>query len=421
MKKIIWYFHHYASQPSLTGLTRPYNFGQVLKDKGYHIIVFAASYLHFSNENLIKDKKPFIVLEDNGVTFVYIKTPDYLGNGISRVKNMLVYYKNIFEVTKRFAKENGEPDIIIGSSPHPLAMVAGIKIAKIRNIPCICEVRDLWPEEIFLIGKSSEKSIIGRLMIAGENWIYKKADAIIFTKEGHTDYLKERGWDSEHGGNININKCWYINNGVNLNDYEKSLEQFILDDPDLHKQIFNIVYTGAIRTSNNVGNILDCAVLLKEHSDIQFLIYGGGDELDAIKKRVQNEKLTNVKIKGYVNRRFIPYILNHASVNILNYSNNLVNWSRGDSSNKLFEYLASGKPIISNVKMGYCLIERYKCGLTIDENTPKALADAILNIKNMNKNEYDQMSNNALIGVKEFDFNVLSNKLIQLINSLEKI
>ena len=57
---------------------------------------------------------------------------------------------------KKILKQD-KPDIIIASSVHPLTMVAGIKIARKLKIPCICEIRDLWPEAIFSFGKLKEK------------------------------------------------------------------------------------------------------------------------------------------------------------------------------------------------------------------------------------------------------------------------
>ncbi len=71
-------------------------------------------------------------------------------------------------------------------------MVAGIKIAKKLGVPCICEIRDLWPEAIFSFNKAKEKSILGKLLIKGEHWIYKKANALIFTKEGIQTILRKK-------------------------------------------------------------------------------------------------------------------------------------------------------------------------------------------------------------------------------------
>lgn len=59
--KTIWVFHHYATPPTMNGFTRPYNFAINMKDENYKTIIFAASYLHFSDVNLIQDRTPYIV------------------------------------------------------------------------------------------------------------------------------------------------------------------------------------------------------------------------------------------------------------------------------------------------------------------------------------------------------------------------
>ncbi len=418
--KNIWYFHHYATLPKLNGHIRPFNFGKLLKGHGISMVVFAASYLHFSDVNLISDGSKYLFNSDYDIPFVFINTPSSKDGTVARVKNMLSFYLGLFDVAEKYAKDNGKPDIIIASSPHPLTMIAGIKIAKKFKVPCVCEVRDLWPEAIFAFGKIKENSLAGKLLISGEHWIYKNADAMIFTKEGDTDYIKERQWDKNNGGDIDLRKCHYINNGVDFDDFIKFAKTNIYNDLDLISGKFNVVYAGAIRPVNNVGNILDAAVLLKDHTDMQFLIFGDGNQLNLLKKRVIDEKLTNVKIKGYIDKQYIPYILSKSSVNILNYSQTKYNWTRGNSSNKLFEYMASGKPIISTVKMGYCLLEKYKCGLSLEDSTPEALADAILRVYYMPQKHYDEMCSNARKGAADFDYRVLTDKLVQVIRTLDK-
>lgn len=250
--------------------------------------------------------------------------------------------------------------------------------------------------------------------------MYVHADAIVFTKEGDVDHIKEMGWDTEHGGKIDLKKCYYVNNGVKLDDYYRSIKEDILSDPDLEDDSFKVVYTGTLRPVNNVDNLLDTAKLLQEHRDIRFLIFGSGNQLERLQKRALDEHLDNVKLKGYVGKKYIPYILSRSSVNILNYSQSHYNWSRGNSSNKLFEYMASGKPIISTVKMGYCILDQYQCGLSLEECTPRALADMILKIHDMPEETYAQMSANAREGAKDFDFSVLTERLYQVIKSVEK-
>ena len=415
-----WIFNHYATTPLTGPLLRHYYFAEYLKERNIETTVFAANELHQTGGCVDTHGKPYLRTEEEGVPFVFVKTSKYEGNGISRVKNMVSFFLGLLKISKGYAKQYGKPDVIMGSSAHPLTSIAGILVARRFRVPAIVEVRDLWPEAIFSFGKVKMNSLVGRLLSAGEKWMYVHADAIVFTKEGDVDHIKEMGWDKDHGGKIDLAKCHYINNGVNLKDYYASIEKDILKDPDLEDDSFKVVYTGTVRPVNNVGNLLDTAKLLKDKKDIKFLIFGGGSELEKLEKRVEDEHIDNVIFKGFVEKKYIPYILSRSSVNVLNYSQANYNWSRGNSSNKLFEYMASGKPIISTVKMGYCILDKYQCGLSLDECTAKALAEQILKIHDMPEEAYAQMAENAKNGAKDFDFPVLTRKLYQVIKSVEK-
>jgi glycosyltransferase involved in cell wall biosynthesis len=395
---------------------RHYWFAQNLINEGYDTTIFCANTYHNKSDFIDTGGKKYVIDILNNIPFVFVKTSIALGNGLDRVKNMGLFYWRLFSVAKEYIAENGKPDVIVASSVHPLTMVAGIQIAKKMKIPCICEVRDLWPETIFMGGRLSEKSLFGRVLSHGEHWIYKKADSLIFTKEGDTDYIKEQKWDTSHGGDVDLSKAYYINNGVDLEAFSNLVAEKEYFDSDLESGKFNVIYVGAIRPINNVGNILDTAKLLLKHKDIQFLIYGDGNQKEMLEKRVLDEGLYNVKMKGFVNKQFIPSILNKSTVNILNYSSTQYNWTRGNSSNKLFEYMASGKPIISTVKMGYSIIDKYKCGIELDKGTSEELAEAILKIKNLKASQYDELGNNARAGAEDFDFKVLTEKLVRVIN-----
>jgi len=418
-KKKVWIFNHYATNMYFNKGGRHYWFAKNLSKNGYDPTIFCANIRHNTDDVIDVQHQKYSrdILSD--IPFVFVKTTKSLGNGIDRVKNMSLFFLNLFSVAKNYAKKYGEPDVIIASSVHPLTMVAGIRIAKKLGVPCICEIRDLWPEAIFAFNKAKENSLFGKALVKGEHWIYKNADALIFTKEGDTDYIKEKNWDTDQGGDVDLSKAYYINNGLDIEEFNKSIVQNTVEDSDLSVGKFNVVYVGAIRPVNNVANILDAASILKEHKDIQFLIYGDGNERKGLENRVINEGLSNVKIKGFVNKKIIPYILSKSSVNILNYSQTQYNWSRGNSSNKLFEYMASGKPIISTVKMGYSIIDKYNCGIELEKDTPAELSKAILEIKNMQKEVYGSMGNNAKSGAENFDFVRLTKKLVEVIETVD--
>lgn len=418
MKKKIWLWNHYATDMYKNQGGRHYWFAENLIKEGYDTTIFCANTYHNKNEFIHTKNKKFTTDVVNNIPFVFVKTTVALGNGADRIKNMVLFYFNLFSVVKEYVKLKGKPDLILASSVHPLTMVAGIQIAKKLGVPCICEVRDLWPEAIFSFNKVKEKSLLGRLLTKGEHWIYKNADALIFTKEGDTDYIIEKKWDEGQGGDISLEKCHYINNGIDLDGFMQSIVENKVEDDDLRTDKFNVVYVGSIRPVNNVGNILDAASILKDEKDIQFLIYGDGNQKKMLENRIIQEKLINVKMKGFVNKKSIPFVLSKSSLNILNYSSTQYNWTRGNSSNKLFEYMASGKPIISTVKMGYSIIDKYKCGIELKNDTPEELSRAILKIKNMNNEKYEIMIQNAKNGAKDFDFKILTQKLINVIESV---
>jgi glycosyltransferase involved in cell wall biosynthesis len=414
----VWIFNHDACSPSTGPMLRHYNFAKYLEQMGYAVTIFASNRIHF-NKNVIEvPEGKYIRLVENDVDFIRIKTPPYEGNGISRILNWYAYYRATFPISRELIRQGEKPDIIIGSSVHPLACFAANKIAKKYNIPSIVEIRDLWPEAIYLAGYAKENSLMGKVLNKFEHKMYKEADSIIFTKEGDKDHLIEMGWTEELGGDLDLKKCYYINNGVDLTVYNQQIQEEQITDSDLdNPEIFKVIYTGTIREMNNVDLILDAAKILQEkYQDLVFLLFGDGGERARLEKRLKDENINNVIFKGFVLKKHIPYILSKSNANILNYSQKNYNWKRGNSSNKLFEYMASGKPIISTVEMGYSPIKKYNCGIELEENTAESLVEGLTRLRSMPEQTLKQMEENALVAAKDFDFVNLSQKLSDVIN-----
>ena len=103
---------------------------------------------------------------------------------------------------------------------------------------------------------------------------------------------------------------------------------------------------------------------------------------------------------------------------------NIVHWKMssvlryGVSYNKLFEYLAAGKPIVSTVKPGYSLINRYACGEEVEEISVEGIANSILKIKNLPFDKICKMGENARKTGEEFDYRILTQKIIDILESL---
>ncbi|AGL03953.1 glycosyltransferase family 4 protein [Desulfoscipio gibsoniae] len=410
VKKSIWIFNHYAGTPSVTTGLRHYNFAKYLIKAGYPTTVFASSAIHNSNNNLIKGKETYITDDSEEVPFVYVKTRNYQDNGKSRILNMIDYYRGLFKVTKYFEK----PDLLIASSVHPLTLVAGLKIAKKLDVKCICEIRDLWPESFVAYGIVKKSNPILKLLYAGEKWIYKKADKLIFTMEGGKDYIIEHGWDKEHGGPIDINKVYHVNNGVDLEQFNYNKEHYALDDKNLNDETtFKVIYTGSVRRVNNLNSILEAAKLIK-NPKIKIFIWGDGDERLPLQQQCRDNGIDNVIFKGRVDKKYIPYILCHADVNLLH--NDYTPITRyGMSQNKLFDYMAANKPIVSDLITNHDLILRYKLGVVTENQSPQKIKEAIEKFYYMTAEERLALNDNLHRAACDYDFKNLTNQLINII------
>lgn len=420
MKKNVWIFNHYAAGMLYNKGGRHYWFAKYLKRDGYEPTIFCCNVKHNAYENWIDTNDLWTekIAEDIKVPFVIVKSSLYRGNGKDRVINMIGFYRNVKKAAKEYAKTHEKPDVIYASSVHPLTLIAGIQLAKYFKVKCICEMRDLWPEAIVAYSKSIKRNgIIARLLYQGEKWIYKKADALIFTQEGGPDYVRSHGWDKEHGGPIDLMKAYYINNGVDLEAFDQNLKDFYLADKDMdNPDTIKVVYTGAIRRINNLGLIIDAAKLVK-NPKIRFIIYGDGDELDTLKMRLVDENIKNVIFKGRVNKQYIPSIVSRSDINVVHWEMNPL-LRVGESYNKSFEYFAAGKPVFYTIRPGYSIVEKYHCGRLTEGFKPQDIADGIEKMAALSVTEKSIMAKNARQVAKIYDFRTLTDKLIDIVDIL---
>ena len=278
------------------------------------------------------------------------------------------------------------------------------------------EVLDLWPESFLAFDLVSKNNPILKLSYLIEKWMYAKANKIIFSMEGGIDYLKQKRWLISQGGKIDDNKIYYINNGVDLKDFNYNKINCKLNDIDLQNDdFFKVVYIGSVRLANNIIKLIEAASLIKNSGHIKILIYGDGDEREKLISHCRKKNISNVIFKDkWVNPKYVPYILSKSNLNILNYSPNYI-WNYGGSQSKLFQYMASGKPILSNLKMGYCLITKFNLGIAKKFKSTKDYAESILKIANLDKKEYDNMCLNSKNTALNFDYIKLTNDFISLI------
>jgi len=412
MTKKVWIFNHYAYTPENGNITRTYDLVGGLIKEGYDVTIFTSSSLHNMGGNEITDKRTYLEKNIDGRHYVYVRTRDYTGNGVSRILNIWDFYKGLKRVTKQFEK----PDVIYASSPHIFTLKAAMVIAAKLKIPFISEVRDLWPEAIVQYSNFSPCNPVIQYLYALEKKIYIRSAAVIFLKEGGYEYIVDKKWDKL----IPAGKVHYINNGVDLDIFDQMVAIKEIDDPDLNDtDTFKIVYTGAMRLVNGMHMVIDSARFLKDkgYGHLKFLLYGAGGDVDTLSSKVKELGLDNVVFKGFVNKRDIPYILTKSDANLLH--NKHVPLERyGTSQNKLFEYLASGRPVIATTPMGHSIVKKYNAGLEVEYQTIEEMVRVISEMYDATDEQRAQYGKNARAAASHYDMEKLSKALSDVIDKV---
>jgi hypothetical protein len=389
---------------------RTFKQAQYFQSKGFEVKILCSSIVHNTNIDHLEGINGFFNEEiHNGIPFVFIKSLKYGNNGVKRILAYITFSFNVFRLKSKVKK----PNIIIHTSRIPFDILIYFFAKRIKS-KYILDITDLWPLEFEHFGYLSSKNIILKAFYWIEKKLYAKADFTVFSMEGCYYYIKEKKWDKGNGGIIDLNKIHYINNGIDLQEFEQNLAEYSINDIDLNNEnTFKIIYLGSIRLANNVSQIIEVAKKLQQYNDIQFLIYGDGTERESLELRCKEEGINNVVFKDkWIEPKYVPYVLSKAAINILNYGSG---WAKyGGSMNKMFMSFASGKPIVCNAGMNYSLITKNNLGIDKEFESIEEYSNAILNIYNLDKNDYQLLCKRVKETSLEFDLFKLSERFSKL-------
>ncbi len=372
----IWILNHYASPPDRPAGTRHYEFGRILVGQGHEVTIFASSFSHFSlKEERLSASEWMRVENVDGVRFVWIRTAPYSRNNHGRVRNMLSYAFGVVRAQRRFAR----PDVVVGSSVHLAAVAAAYLISKARRVPFVFEVRDLWPQTLIDMGALRERAFTTRALRMLERFLYRRASMVISLLPHATEYITGLGISEE--------KLVYIPNGV---------ADFGGDVPEAYGHTSELVarirqwrdegrmvagYVGSHVRANRVDVIVEAAQVLRGRhvDDIAFVIVGEGPEKDGCERLARQLGLANVLFWRAVPKETVPAVLEAMDVTLFSLWNIPV-YKYGLSCNKIFDYLASGRPVVSACAVADTPVSASGGGICVPPESPKAIADALIEL-----------------------------------------
>lgn len=409
----IWIINYYAGTPETAGNPRYLELVKHFMAAGHEVLTFNANRTaHIPNSDF-KDSY-FMERQYSEYKFVHVLVPDFEGNGVKRMLSIRNFAQIIFKGYRRFEC----PDVIL-QNIHPPFDYPIVRLAKKLKCKYIAEAWDLWPESFVRFGLIKESNPLMKVAHFIEKKYYYAANEIVYTLAGGVDYLKSMGWITESGGKIDPKHVHYINNGIDLAEFDENKIKYPRPDEDMNaKDTYKIVYLGSVSKANHVQTLIDAAALLKENPKYRFFIYGNGAHRDLLERYVKDNHIDNVVFK----EKRIPleecaWVVSQATVNVMNYEKGFGKW--GASSGKMFQYLAAGKPIICNRYFAYDnVIEDNHLGSYCDLETAEDFAVAIRSIAELPQEQYDAICHRVREVAKRFDYKVLAARELEVIESL---
>jgi len=263
-----------------------------------------------------------------------------------------------FNAYKQGTARAEQPDVIIGTLMHPLAALTGYFLARKKGSLFYFEERDLWPQTLIDLGKVSPRHPVVWLLGSLELFLYTKARRIIVLFDKAPDYVAQRGIARE--------KVLYLPNGVDFSRYDQSTKELPPQLEEVFQQHqFVAIYTGAHGLANNLDPILDAAHLLNaKNKDVHFLFVGEGTEKERLMARQRAEGIANITFAPPVAKELIPAVLAKATVGLIAmHDARVYRW--GISLNKMYDYMASGLPILLLASLEQTVIEGSGSGLKV--------------------------------------------------------
>jgi len=353
------------------GSTRASNVVKGLVKQGCYVtVVTAVPHYPYGKANVGYSFCPLSVEREQGWRIVRVSVPPLPSKGMF---NRLILFAAFSLISILGYPYSSGAQAVWAANPNIISFFSASVYGFLRGCPVVQNVDDLWPEAPAQLGMmSSSLSVRIAGCIAG--FVYRTADAL-------TPISPEYASVITCSYSVDPKKIHIIPGGV---------------DTDVFKQgnaekdgFFKVLYIGSFSTAYDFDCVLKAAELMQEQDDVCFVLHGAGEMLNSIRSSIAEMGLTNVEvIEKVVSREEVAETLQSADVLLV---------PLGDSpsvqmgiSSKIYEYQASGKPIIccSNGMPGQYL-SKTGSGMVINPGDYEGLAKSILYLKKNPKYAYE--------------------------------
>ncbi len=377
-----------------------------------HEVTVIAGMMHYSgSEKRAEYKGKYFVKKRQGeITVHRTHVSEAYNNGF--LGRLWGYFSFMFSsLWAGLFKIEGKFDAVVVTSPPLFVGGSGFLISRLKRIPMIFEIRDLWPESAIDTGVLTNKFII-KFAYWFEAFIYRKAKLInVLTPAFYKTLHEKKGVDKS--------KLIMIPNAADFSLSEEIMRNF--DRKSFRKEhdlenYFVITYVGAHGVANHLDQILDAGKKL-EDTNVLFLLIGQGMEKDRLKEKAKQRNVTNVRFLDPVPKKEVfKYILaSEMGASVLK----KVDTFKTVYSNKSFDYFSCKKPILMAIDgVSRELVEDARAGIYVEPENAEEYSKAIREYLNDEKRLQTEGQNGYEYAKNNFDREFLAKEYLK---SIQKI
>lgn len=272
-----------------------------------------------------------------------------------------------------------KPDVIHSNTWPIFASGLMSLVARIRHIPYIIRVVDVYPESLISQKRKGIQGFAIQMLRGIDRWIAAGAAHVtVLTESFRKIYTEDRGIENHK---VSIIPDWVESD---LDCVEEDRAASVRKCFEINQDEFVVGYGGNIGVAAGVETLIEaCAGT----SDIQAIIAGDGSQLETCRRMA--EKMAPGKIAFYT-----PWP-KEQTMPLYQASDVLALPTKGQQSmasvpSKLIRYMLSGRPIIAAGLPGTELVNMVNaagCGWCVPPDDPGALAEALMLAKNTPKAE----------------------------------
>ncbi len=367
---------YYPPEP----IPKPHEMARGLAERGHDVVVITA-FPHYPGGRLYPGTRLRLWQWDRRDGIRILRLPLYPDHSRSPLGRVLNYGSFAASAAVLGSLLSGRMDAMCAEQPPLSVGLAAWVLGRLRRVPFVYSVNDLWPESVEATGMVNRRWTL-QWMSRLERFVYRRSAAVVVISPGIRENLIGKGVPPEK---VHVIPHWA----------DESLYHPVARDPGLARDLgmagrFNVVFAGQLGLAQGLDVVLDAAEEMSDLPDIQFVLAGDGTDAARLRQVAADRRLGNVRFLGWQPAERMPSIFAISDVLLVHLLDEPL--FRITIPSKTIAYMACGRPVLMAVGGDAAdLIRTTGAGVICRPGDGKELADAVRRLRDMSSEAREQM------------------------------